>query len=292
MNAVQGKRLAGKVIVIIGGTSGLGLAATRVCLDEGARVLAVGWNQEVAPGSAESPGDAESAGAAPAHAIAVAEGLPIGENLHILSADARNPVTAPEAILEAERRWGTLDGLYHVAGGSGRRFGDGPLHEVTDAGWSETLDWNLHSLFYSYRAACQYWLRQGRGGTLLGLSSVLATRPAPRHFATIAYAAAKGAIQSLTTSIASYYAAFDIRVNAIAPGLCDTPMARRAVGDPQVRHYVECRQALGGGRPGEAADLDGAVVYFLSDESRFVTGQVLAVDGGWSVADLPPENTS
>jgi NAD(P)-dependent dehydrogenase (short-subunit alcohol dehydrogenase family) len=76
-----------------------------------------------------------------------------------------------------------------------------------------------------------------------------------------------------------------IRFNAIAPALVDTPGARRAVQDPRIAAYVEARQPLDGGRVGRPEDIDGAVVYLLSDESRFVTGQVLAVDGGWSVSD-------
>jgi NAD(P)-dependent dehydrogenase (short-subunit alcohol dehydrogenase family) len=261
-------RLADKVIVIIGGTSGLGLSATRACLAEGARVVAVGWEPQ---------------------SVAAPASLP-PETCLVLEADARKPETAEQSIELAERRLGGFDGLYHVAGGSGRRFGDGPLDQLSDNGWRETLDWNLSSLFYSYRAASRYWLGQQRGGSVLGLSSILATHPAPRHFATHAYATAKGAVQALTRSAAAYYAAANIRFNLLAPGLCDTPMARRAVEDPRIRQYAAARQPLDGGRVGQPADLDGAVVYFLSDESRFVTGQVLAVDGGWSVSD-PPDDT-
>jgi NAD(P)-dependent dehydrogenase (short-subunit alcohol dehydrogenase family) len=253
------------VIVIVGGTAGLGLSATRACLAAGARVVAVGLDV-AEPGL---PREVSSAACL------------------IVEADARRPETADHAIERAERQWGRCDGLYHVAGGSGRRFGDGPLHALTDPGWQETLDWNLSSLFYSYRAATRYWLARNRGGSVLGLSSILATHPASRYFATHAYAAAKGAMQALTRSAASYYAAANIRFNVIAPGLCDTPMARRAVEDPRIARYAAARQPLEGGRVGDPADLDGAVVFFLSDESRFVTGQVLAIDGGWSVADLP-----
>jgi len=259
-------RLENKTIVIVGGTSGLGLSAAEACLSAGARVIAVGWS--------------------------TADSLPKvsdSERCLTMEADARSPETAEKAIELAQSHFGSFDGLYHVAGGSGRRFGDGPLHLVSDSGWRETLDWNLGSLFYSYRAACRYWLERKRGGTVLGLSSVLAMRPAPRYFATHAYAVAKGAVITLTQAAAAHYAPANIRFNVLAPGLCDTPMARRAVEDPSIREYVANRQPLEGGRVGEPADLDGAVIYFLSDESRFVTGQVLAIDGGWSVAELPKD---
>ena len=264
MSLAAQNRLADKAIVIIGGTSGLGLSATRACLAEGARVIAVGWSMNDALPK-----------------------LPASESCFFVEADARSPDTTEEAIDRAQQQFGAFDGLYHVAGGSGRRLGDGPLHAVSNRGWQETFDWNLGSLFYSYRAACRYWLERKRGGTVLGLSSVLAMRPAPQFFATHAYAAAKGAVLALTQSAAAYYAAANIRFNVLAPGLCDTPMARRAVEDSSILHYVTKRQPLEGGRIGEPADLDGAVIYFLSDESRFVTGQVLAIDGGWSVAELP-----
>ena len=71
----------------------------------------------------------------------------------------------------------------------------------------------------------------------------------------------------------------------IAPALVDTPMAQRAVGNDAIQQFIRAKQPLDGGRVGRPEDLDAAVVYFLSDESRYVTGQVLAVDGGWSVSE-------
>ena len=97
------------------------------------------------------------------------------------------------------RRSARFDALYHVAGGSGRAFGDGPLHEITDAGWDETLRFNLTSVFHSNRAATARFLEQQTGGSILNLGSVLGSSPSPRYFATHAYAAAKAAIVGLTT---------------------------------------------------------------------------------------------
>jgi NAD(P)-dependent dehydrogenase (short-subunit alcohol dehydrogenase family) len=156
---------------------------------------------------------------------------------------------------------------------------------MTDEGWRATIDLNLTSLVYTSRAATRYFVEQKRGGSILLMTSVLAFSPAPAHFATHAYAASKAGAIGLMTACAAYYAPLGIRFNAIAPALVDTPGARRAVRDPRIAAYVEARQPLDGGRVGRPEDLDGAVVYLLSDESRFVTGQVLAVDGGWSVSD-------
>jgi NAD(P)-dependent dehydrogenase (short-subunit alcohol dehydrogenase family) len=117
------------------------------------------------------------------------------------------------------------------------------------------------------------------------MSSVLAWSPSPRHFATHAYAAAKSAIIGFSKSIAASYAPRDIRVNVIAPALVDTPMAQRATESDEVSQFVSTKQPLQGGRIGVPEDLDSAVVWLLGDGSRFVTGQVVAIDGGWTVSE-------
>jgi NAD(P)-dependent dehydrogenase (short-subunit alcohol dehydrogenase family) len=255
--------LSGKVVVIIGGTSGIGLAAARACVEAGARVVAVGRDDE---------------------SIAVTQ-CELGESAHIFGAEACDAETASRAIDEATRTFRRFDALYHVAGGSGRKFGDGPLHELTDEGWAKTLDLNLTSVMLSNRAAVRQFLAQGTPGSILNLASVLATHPSPHHFATHAYAAAKAAIIGFSRSIAAAYAPHDIRVNVLAPGLVDTPMAQRAAQDDAIRAFIRTKQPLAGGRIGNADDLAAAAVFFLSEQSRFCTGQVLAVDGGWSVSE-------
>ena len=202
--------------------------------------------------------------------------------------DATHANTAERAIGEATAAFGGFHGLYHVAGGSGRKHGDGPLHELTDEGWDYTLKLNLSSLLYSNRAAVQQFLKQGTGGSVLNMGSVLGCSPSPHHFATHAYAAAKGALTSLMTTMAAAYLPDRIRVNVVAPGLTETPMARRAAADPAIRAYAARKQPLAG----ELMDPDEiahAAVFFLSDESRTITGQLLKVDGGWSVASVSPE---
>jgi NAD(P)-dependent dehydrogenase (short-subunit alcohol dehydrogenase family) len=252
--------LAQKTIVIIGGTTGLGLSAAQACLAAGGNLVVVGREQ--------SPVD-------------------LGPRARSMIADATDPRTAPEAIAVALREFGggRLDGLYHVAGGSGRSAGDGALHECSDAGWEQTLKLNLTSVFYSNRAAARQFLEQGSGGggSVLNMASVLAFSPSPQFFSTHAYATAKAGIIGLTKAAAAQYAPQAIRFNAIAPALVETPMSKRACGDEAIVRFVRSKQPLDGGRVGQPGDLDAAVVYFLSDQSRFVTGQVLAVDGGWSV---------
>jgi NAD(P)-dependent dehydrogenase (short-subunit alcohol dehydrogenase family) len=254
--------LTNKVIVVMGGTTGLGFSAARAFAAAGANVFIVGRNQLSL--------EAALAG------VSGADGF---------AADATHPTACAEAIQKAIRKFGGFHGLYHVAGGSGRKFGDGPAHELTDEGIDFTLDLNLKSVIYSNRAATRQFLAQGTPGTILNMASVLGFSPAPKFFGTHVYAAAKAGIIGFTRSAAAFYAAEDIRVNAIAPALVETPMAQRAVHNDQILAYIKSKQPLDGGRVGEPSDLDAAAVWFMSDESRFCTGQVLAIDGGWSVCE-------
>jgi NAD(P)-dependent dehydrogenase (short-subunit alcohol dehydrogenase family) len=253
--------LPGRSVVVIGGTTGIGLSTAVALQEAGARVVAVGL---------DAPGVAAAASRLAADAI-------------VLEGDARDPATADRAIAACVERFGGFDGLVHVAGGSGRRLGDAALHEVTDDGWRATLDLNLTSVFLSNRAAVRWLLSQGRGGVVLNVSSVLAWSPAPRHFSTHAYASAKAGIIGLTRACAARYAGDDIRFNVVAPGLIDTPMASRALQDAEIEAYVRARQRLDGGRAGHPSEVSAAAVFLMSDAARFITGQVLAVDGGWSV---------
>ena len=241
----------------------MGLSAAHACVGAGGRVVVVGRDAKNAEAAGNALGDAGAA----------------------VTGDAAEPGTAAAAIERAVAQFGGFHGMYHVAGGSGRRAGDGPLHEITDEGWAYTINLNLTSLFNSNRAAVRQFLRQGTGGSILNMGSVLGYAPSPKYFATHAYAATKAAAIGLTKAAAAHYAPQNIRVNLIAPALVETPMSRRAVNDDEIMRFVKTKQPLDGGRVGSGTDLDAAVVYFLSDQSKFVTGQVLGVDGGWSVTE-------
>ncbi|MFO0841615.1 MAG: SDR family NAD(P)-dependent oxidoreductase [Gemmataceae bacterium] len=248
----------------MGGTGGLGQAAARRFLEEGARVLLAGHDAQ--------------AGHAATQALS-----PLGP-CSFLPCDATQPDQVDRLLAHAVATLGGLDVLYHLAGGSGRRHGDGPLHECSDDGWRWTLDTNLTSAFLTNRAAVRHWLSRRQPGVILNLASVLALAPAPHHFDTASYAAAKAGMIALSRSAAARYAADGIRVNVLAPGLIDTPMAHRAVSDPDIAHYLKTKQPLraGPGRPEDCAD---AAAFLCSDAARLVTGAVLPVDGGWCVSE-------
>jgi NAD(P)-dependent dehydrogenase (short-subunit alcohol dehydrogenase family) len=262
--------LAGKVLVIIGGTTGLGRSAARAFLREGAAgVVVVGRNADNCTSAV----------------------LELGDRCVGFSGDAMAPQTAVEAISLAREHFGSFHGLYHVAGGSGRKFGDGPIHEITDEGWAKTLEWNLTSVMYSARAALQAFLEAGTGGSILFTGSVLAHSPSPKFFTTHAYAAAKAGEIGLAKAIAANYATHGIRCNVLAPALVETPMSERAKANDAIQQFIKTKQPLDGGRMGQPEDLDAAAVFLLSDGAKFCTGQVLSVDGGWEVSEgqIPAE---
>ena len=200
-----------------------------------------------------------------------------------LAADLRAEESADLALRLCIEKYGRVDALFNVAGISGRRYGDGPLHECSLDGWTATMDANARTMFLMCRAALRHWMETNRPGVILNMASVIATSPEPRHFAAHAYAASKGAVLSLTRSLAAYYAPHRIRVNAIAPGLVATPMSVRAQSSPEILEFIRTKQPLCEGilEPGDVAH---AALFLLTDASRSITGAFLNVDGGWSVA--------
>lgn len=266
-------RLRDRVCLVTGST-GIAAASARRLAGEGASVFIVSRTAD--------------------HARALADDLvAAGGSAMCAAADLTAEAEVDASVAAAVERFGRIDGLFAVAGGSGRRYGDGPIDELTMEGWDRTLEINLRSQALTCRAVVRQMLAQERNGSgtrgsILLMGSVTATDPAPEFFATHAYAAAKGATVALMTTMAAAYARDGIRVNAVAPGLTDTPMATRAAADPQIRAYAARRQPLAGElmEPDEVAH---AAVYFLSDESRVVTGQLLKIDGGWSVLSVSPE---
>ena len=257
------QQLENKNIVVIGGSTGIGLSAAKTFIANGAKVVVVGRNEE---------------------SVAAAKNI-LKEKAEAFSADATKAGTAEKAIQVCIEKFGSFDGLYHVAGGSGRKFGDGPLHELTLEGWNKTLELNLTSLMLSNQAAVKKFIELKKSGTILNMGSVLGFSPSPKYFSTHAYAATKAAIIGFSKSIAAYNAKDDIRINVIAPALVETPMAQRAANDEEILSFIKTKQPLDAGRIGKPEDTDGLAVYFMRDQSKFTTGQVVAVHGGWSLSE-------
>ena len=241
-------RLQGKIAIVTGGASGIGLATAQLFTSEGARVVSF---------------DIESS------------------RIDFQYVDVTSPPQVEAAIRNVVDNYGRIDVLVNIAGGSGRRWGDGPTDSCTLEGWERTLALNLDSVFYCCKYALQAMLAQAHGA-IVNVSSVLGMVGGDADFATHAYASSKGAVISLTRSIASYYAPHGIRANVICPSLIATPMSQRAQENEHIRSRLTQLQPLTGdfGSPNDVAQ---AALYLASDESSFVTGSVLTVDGGWTV---------
>lgn len=241
-------RLQDKVAIVTGGGSGIGLATAQLFAQEGARVIVFDTRLSDTPS---------------------------------LAVDVTSASQVESAVQQVMRSYGRLDLLVNVAGGSGRQWGDGPADTCTIEGWDKTLALNLNSVFYCCKFVLQAMLAQG-GGVIVNVSSVLGLVGGDEDFATHAYASSKGAVISLTRSIASYYASRGIRANVICPSLIATPMSQRAQESEQIRARLPQLQPLTG-EFGSPKDVAQAALFLASDEASFVTGAVLTVDGGWTV---------
>jgi len=253
-------------ILIITGSTGIGAAAARLAVSRGAHVL-IATGDEVSGWELAAETGAECW---------------VGDLTRLPSANS--------VVSQCLSKFGRVDGLFNVAGLSGRRFGDGPVHEATIEGWETTLAQNLSVTFQFCQAAILRMLEQavpesGIRGAIVNMGSVLADSPEPRHFATHAYAAAKGAIAAMSRSMAAYYAPHAIRVNVVAPGLVRTPTSERAQGPSELQEFIRKKQPLAGGMV-DAEDVARAAIYLLSEDARSITGEVLSVDGGWSVTGV------
>jgi len=254
--------LQGKVLITTGST-GIGAAAVRQAAQQGARLL-------IATPDEESGWDL---------AAEVGAECWVGNLVR--------PAAAGSIVAACLAKFGRVDALFQASGMSGRRFGDGPVHECTDEGWETTLAHNLSVTFQMCRAVIGRMLEQEAGadgvrGSIVTLGTVLEQAPEPRRFAHHAYAAAKGGVVALSRSMAAYYAPHGIRINVVAPGLVRTLAGARSEADPELAEFLRRKQPLTGGMV-EAGDVARAALALLGQDARSITGQVIAVDGGWTV---------
>jgi NAD(P)-dependent dehydrogenase (short-subunit alcohol dehydrogenase family) len=256
--------LNGKVLIITGST-GIGAAAARLAVALGARLL-VATNDEISGFDLAAETGAEC-----------------------WAGDLTGRESAASIVSQCLSKFGRVDGVFNVAGLSGRRFGDGPVHELEDEGWETALTHNATVTFRICRAAIGRMLEQeaasdGSRGAIVNMGSVLTQAPEPRHFATHAYAAAKGAVQAMSRSMAAFYAPQGIRINVLAPGLVRTPAGERTQS-PELTEFVRKKQPLTAGLI-DVEDVASAGLYLLGSDARAITGQVLAVDGGWHLTGV------
>jgi NAD(P)-dependent dehydrogenase (short-subunit alcohol dehydrogenase family) len=260
--------MQGKVLLVVGST-GIGGETAKLAAQADAQVFVVSRNEENCRALSDSINAA-------------------GGTAKYFAADQTDVMQVQNAVQNCVSEFGRIDALFNVAGISGRRFGDGPLHEVTEEGWDVTLDTNVKGMFFFCRAVLQQMMQQevdasGLRGTILNMASVLGFSPQRDYFGTHAYAASKGAIIGMSRSMASYYAPHKIRVNVIAPSLIRTPMSKRAQENSGILELMKTKQPLVEDMI-EAVDVARAALFLLSDDSRVITGDTLVVDAGWTVS--------
>lgn len=248
--------LAGKVAIVTGGGSGLGAAASRRLAADGA-VVAV-WDR-----------DGPRAEAVVADIQAVA-----GKALAV-DVDVSDPEAVRTALGRTEDVLGPPGVLFNNAG-----IRDAiPTLDLSLSDWHKVLGVNLHGAFYCLQEVARSMVAAGRGGSIINTSSITGIRAVPNQ---VAYVVSKHALIGLTRSAAWDLGRHGIRVNAIAPGHIITPLTQPNL-TPELRELISRIPAGRSGQPEEVAE----VVLFLAGEgSRYVTGQVIPVDGGWTLA--PP----
>ena len=198
--------------------------------------------------------------------------------------DVRDEVAVKRGVAECLDRFGQIDALMNVAGISARSLGDGPLHQCTSKAWDAVMELNAKGTFLMCREVLGLWAKNHQAGVILNTGSVLARHPQREYFATVGYAASKGAIEAMSVAAAAYYAPAGIRINVIAPGLVQTPMTARAQGNAEINKYMIHKQPLRKGML-TAEDIAKTACFLLRRDSSPITGQIVTVDGGWSVSE-------
>jgi glucose 1-dehydrogenase len=246
-------RVEGKVALVAGAGGGIGGAGAEGLAREGAAVVCA---------------DIDSAAAqAAARRIRAA-----GGRASAIALDVRDRSAVDAAVAATAREFGRLDVLLDCAGVSH----GGSFLDLDHSEWERVIAVNLTGMFHLGQASALQMVRQGGGGSIINVTSQLAEVARPER---AAYVASKGGGRSLTQAMALDLAPHGIRVNAIAPGPTLTGLTRASYADPERRRATIAQIPLG--RLGDPQDLVGAILFLAADESRWVTGSTVTVDGGY-----------
>lgn len=253
--------LTGKVAIVTGGASGIGLAAVQRFVAEGGRVVIADVAQEAGEAAATS----------------------LGEAAAFQRTDVTDEASIQAAVDAAVTRFGRLDVMFNNAGSTG----DGSsITEIGPAGFDKTFVLDVRSVVLGHKCAARRFKEQGTGGSIISTVSVAGLQGG---WSSVSYATAKHAVVGTIRHAAKELAPFGIRTNGVAPGVIMTPLIAKAFGVPpekadELVQYLVGRlgskQAMG--RYGSAEDVANAALFFASDLSAYVSGTVMPVDGGIS----------
>lgn len=247
----QMRRSEGKVALITGGGSGLGRASAIRLASEGAAVAIADINPE---GGRETCRQIEE----------------MGEKAVFISADVTKSADAERMVAETVKELKRLDILFTSAGvGAG-----GTVVDTDEEYWDRVVNLDLKGVYLSAKFAIPEMRKVG-GGAIVNVSSI----GGMRGISGASFAAAKGGVINLTRQMAIAHAKENIRANCICPGYIATPIIQRILDDPEALKAVSARHPMG--RIGKAEEVAAAVAFLASDEASFITGAILAVDGGY-----------
>jgi dihydroanticapsin dehydrogenase len=254
-------RLSNKVAVITGGASGIGLACVRRFAAEGAQVVGL----DVGEPRADVAASLEGLSPAPL----------------FLSLDVRDEARVQAVMEEVVQRFGRIDTLINAAGIASH----GSITETTTEEWRRVLDIHLTGSMLTSKYALVPMLAQ-KGGSIINFGSIFGLQGCDGN---AAYNTAKGGITQLTRSMAIDYGHANIRVNGLCPGLIDTPMTQMVKEQKEFHAYFASQHMLC--RAGQPEEVAGVALFLASDDSSFVSGQMIAVDGGFSAGRrfAPPQ---
>lgn len=263
--------MTSRVVLVTGARGGLGRTVTAAVQVRGWTAVGVGRPPSAAPGPwsslPASPTDSESGPRSPPPAASEAPNLPW------ISADVGTPEGARAAVAECVARYGVPTGLVNCAG----EVLVAPLHRTAEAQYRACLRANLDTAFFTLAAWVDALRAAQQPGAAVLVSSVAARIGIQNHEAV---AAAKGAVEALVRSAAATYASARLRVNGVAPGLMDTPATAGFLRSDAGRRAMAAQYPLG--RYGGAEDVAATIAWLLGDESSWITGQIVGVDGGYT----------
>lgn len=241
--------LTGKVIAVVGGTSGIGYGMAKGLAEAGGTVILGGRNIE--------------------NSIDVVNEL--GANTYFMPIDVLDEESVKKFMCDIVEKYGRLDGCFAVAGNAVRSK---PFDLTETSYWETEIDTNLKSVYLCFREAGHQMIKLGNGGSLVSVSSIT-SRVASAYFN--GYATAKAGVVGMTNSLSKKFAEFNIRINTVMPGTVNTNIFRTHMTDEYKQVFTNTSVFK---RLGEPEDFSGIAIYLASDASKWHTGDTIIIDGG------------